>query len=118
MKMIFHVFSLNLLRISFFFPLAFMINHSFSLGIFTKTLKTGKVLPIFKKGLPYFLLFQKFMNVQFTIELLRFLTATISLLPINLVLEKIVPQIMPFLTLQNVMLMFKINFLITCQKSF
>ena len=58
------------------------------------------------------------MNVQFTIELLRFLTATISLLPINLVLEKIIPQIMPFLTLQNVMLMFKINFLLTCQKSF
>ena len=32
------------------FPLAFMINHSFSLGIFPETLKTAKVLPIFKKG--------------------------------------------------------------------
>ena len=32
------------------FPLAFMINHSFSLGIFPKILKTAKVLPIFRKG--------------------------------------------------------------------
>ena len=32
------------------FPLAFMINHSFSLRIFPKILKTVKVLPIFKKG--------------------------------------------------------------------
>ena len=32
------------------FPLALMINHSFSLGIFPKILKTAKVLPIFKKG--------------------------------------------------------------------
>ena len=32
------------------FPVAFMINHSFSLGIFPKTLTTAKFLPIFKKG--------------------------------------------------------------------
>ena len=32
------------------FLLAFMINHSFSIGIFPKTLKTAKILPIFKKG--------------------------------------------------------------------
>ena len=73
-------FFLKLAENTLSFPLAFMINHSFSLGIFTKTLKTGKVLPIFKKGFPYFLLFRTLMNMQFTIELFHFLTATISLL--------------------------------------
>ena len=85
-----------------------MINPCFSLGIFSKTLKTAKVLSIFKKGnakisriiaqFPYFLLFPKFMNVQFTIELFRFLTAIISLFPIYLVLEKVISPIMPSLT--------------------
>ena len=89
------------------FPLAFMINHSFSLGIFPKTLKTAKVLPIFKKGntkisriiaqSSYFLLFQKFTNVRFIIELFYFLIAIISLLPINSVLGKVIPQITPSL---------------------
>ena len=46
---------------------------------------------------PYFFLFQKFTNVQFIIELFGFLIATISLLLINSILEKVIPQIMPSL---------------------
>ena len=87
------------------FPLAVMINHSFSLGIFPKILNTAKVLPIFKKGnakipriiaqSPFFLLFQKFTNVQFIIELFYFLIAIISLLPINSVLVHDAPNLAP-----------------------
>ena len=46
---------------------------------------------------PYFLLFQKFTNVQFMIELFCFLIAIISLLQINSVLGKVIPQLMPSL---------------------
>ena len=89
------------------FPLAFMINRSFSLETFPKTQKNAKFLPIFKKGnakiisnyRPISLLpcISKIHERAIYNRRILFLIAIISLLPINSVLGKVIPQIMPSL---------------------
>ena len=89
------------------FPLAFMINHSFSLGIFPKTLKTAKVLPIFKKGntknIPNYRPISLLPSISKIYEraiynrTITFFDRNNILASINSVLTKVIPQITPSL---------------------
>ena len=91
------------------FLLAFLISQSFSLAIFSKTLKIAKVLSIFKKAnvknisnyCPISLLssiLKIYESAIYNRTVSLVLAAIIFLLPINLVLEKVIPQVMPSLT--------------------
>ena len=89
------------------FPIAFMINQSFSLEIFPKTLKTAKVLSLFKKGnaknirnycpVSLLLSISKIYERAIYNRIILLFDRNNILAPNQFDLEKVIPQIMPSL---------------------